>query len=410
MGNNEVTIEMSNQKEPPSSEIPQFWNDNRDALLTYIESCLIGVRGLVTDADNAAPLAATVTVVGREHEIYTDPDVGDYHRMLLPGIYDLRFEADGYDPMVVEQVEILDGDATLLDVALAPPPRIETPNGGESLPVDVETLIEWTGKPGVRYHVQHTANYGDFNFVADGFEGGVLDDAYGTGGDAVWLVTEQEAHNGAHAARAGDIENNEVSWLTRTAGGGALSFWYRVSSEADFDFFNFYIDGELVFQDSGQTPWKPFETELPNGQHELKWEYIKDVNTSVPADTVWIDDVQLVDDRTAWNDVIDLTPPGASATTWMPTEVSDACKVRVRANYGDDAWGIWDESDELFAVVESTPCPEDVNDDGFVDIDDLFALLNVWGLCDDCVEDIDGDGVVDIDDLFAVLNAWGPCK
>ena len=28
-------------------------------------------------------------MVGRDHDIYTDPDVGDYHRMLLPGTYSL---------------------------------------------------------------------------------------------------------------------------------------------------------------------------------------------------------------------------------------------------------------------------------------------------------------------------------
>ncbi|UCD74468.1 MAG: hypothetical protein JSV91_11850 [Phycisphaerales bacterium] len=54
-------------------------------------------------------------------------------------------------------------------------------------------------------------------------------------------------------------------------------------------------------------------------------------------------------------------------------------------------------------------CPEDVNDTGVVDIDDLFQVLGAWGPCDECVEDINADGVVDIDDVFAVLAGWGPC-
>ena len=29
---------------------------------------------------------------------------------------------------------------------------------------------------------------------------------------------------------------------------------------------------------------------------------------------------------------------------------------------------------------------------------------------DDCPEDVNGDGLVDIDDIFAVLAAWGPCS
>ncbi|UCD74335.1 MAG: hypothetical protein JSV91_11150 [Phycisphaerales bacterium] len=48
----------------------------------------------------------------------------------------------------------------------------------------------------------------------------------------------------------------------------------------------------------------------------------------------------------------------------------------------------------------------DVNGDGVVDIDDIFAILAAWGPCDGCPEDVNGDGVVDIDDLFEVLANW----
>jgi hypothetical protein len=51
--------------------------------------------------------------------------------------------------------------------------------------------------------------------------------------------------------------------------------------------------------------------------------------------------------------------------------------------------------------------PADVNCDGFVNVDDLFAVLNAWGVCDGCPEDINDDGFVNVDDLFEVLNNWG---
>ena len=136
-GCTETTIELSNTKEPSSSTIGQFWSENRDAMLAYMEKCLIGVRGLVTDANTGAPLAATVTVVGRYQDLRTDPDVGDYHRMLLPGTYDLRFDADGYDPVVVSDVVVSSGTATRLDVQLGEPAALQTPNGGEQLSVGV---------------------------------------------------------------------------------------------------------------------------------------------------------------------------------------------------------------------------------------------------------------------------------
>jgi subtilisin family serine protease len=48
----------------------------------------------------------------------------------------------------------------------------------------------------------------------------------------------------------------------------------------------------------------------------------------------------------------------------------------------------------------------DVNDDGVVNIDDVFAILGAWGPCDACPEDVNDDGVVNIDDLFEVLANW----
>lgn len=125
MGCNEVTIELSDAMQPSASLIGTFWNDNRDAMMAYIETSLIGVRGIVTHTTTGLPLAATVTVAGRNHEVYTDPDVGDYHRMLLPGTYDLTFTAAGLShPVTVPNVAVLAGPATRLDIELGPAPPI----------------------------------------------------------------------------------------------------------------------------------------------------------------------------------------------------------------------------------------------------------------------------------------------
>jgi len=50
--------------------------------------------------------------------------------------------------------------------------------------------------------------------------------------------------------------------------------------------------------------------------------------------------------------------------------------------------------------------PGDINEDGFVDVDDLLALLGVWGPCVDCPEDIDNSGEVDVSDLLTLLGNW----
>ena len=60
-------------------------------------------------------------------------------------------------------------------------------------------------------------------------------------------------------------------------------------------------------------------------------------------------------------------------------------------------------------VTDETTCPEDLNDDGAVAVDDLLAVISAWGPCGGCPEDLDGNGVVAVDDLLAVISAWGPC-
>ena len=414
MGSNEVTIELSDTKIPSASQIPTFWNQNRDSMMAYMVTCLIGVRGIVTDSSSGLPLDATITVVGRDHEIYTDPDVGDYHRMLLPGTYDLVFESDGYDTLTVTGVVVNPGDATRLDVALNPPPQITTPNGGETLSTGVSTNISWAGgSPTGQFQVQQTSNYGDSSVVSDGFESGVIDpNAYSSGGDAVWLTTASMAHTGSYSAQSGNIDDDEVSWMTLTVGGGDVSFWYRVSSEATYDFFNFYIDGGLEISASGSGSWQEYLTTLPEGSHELKWEYVKDYSVSNYSDTVWIDDLTVTSDNTVWTDIIALTAPGASSTPWTPSAESVDCKVRVRTSDGAGGYGVWDESDAVFTVVAGAALAGDVDGDCDVDISDLALLLSSYGACLGdpqyvAAADLTGDDCVGLSDLSELLSHYG---
>ncbi len=116
---NDVTIELSNIKKPSAVLLPGLWDDNRNAMLAYMEAVHIGVRGVVTDGLTGEPLLAQVMVAGNSHPVFTDPDVGDYHRMLLPGTYDLEISAQGgYFAHTVQAVEVGEGAATRIDVEL----------------------------------------------------------------------------------------------------------------------------------------------------------------------------------------------------------------------------------------------------------------------------------------------------
>ncbi len=56
----------------------------------------------------------------------------------------------------------------------------------------------------------------------------------------------------------------------------------------------------------------------------------------------------------------------------------------------------------------SVPCPEDLDGDGQIGVDDLLQLLSVYGsTCTGCPEDIDGNGVIGVDDLLQLLSVYG---
>jgi len=142
-GGREVTIEISETKLLPAEELDDLWSWNRRALLDFIAHAHRGIRGVVSDRDGA-PLAATIEVLGFDREedgsmARTDPAVGDFHRLLLPGLYDLRIEATGFHSREINGVAVIDGEATVIDVTLHPalirrPVRRLVPNRGKAGP------------------------------------------------------------------------------------------------------------------------------------------------------------------------------------------------------------------------------------------------------------------------------------
>jgi len=115
----DVTIEVSETKWPNWSEMDQFWANNKDSMLWYMARSLVGIRGVVTDAQSGAPLSATADVTQVGKAIKTDPDVGDFHRMLEPGTYTLQVSAFGYQTQMIPGVVVVDGPAVRRDVQLA---------------------------------------------------------------------------------------------------------------------------------------------------------------------------------------------------------------------------------------------------------------------------------------------------
>jgi carboxypeptidase D len=119
MGCNQITIELSDTFIPAYSMIPAIWENNRDAMLSYMKWSLKGIRGIVTDSSTGTPIRAAIRVEGIDHDVYADSEMGDYHRIILPGTYSIRFSADGYVSRSVSNVAVSSGDAIRLDISLS---------------------------------------------------------------------------------------------------------------------------------------------------------------------------------------------------------------------------------------------------------------------------------------------------
>ena len=116
----DMTLEISNTKWPNYSFIPGFWTDNREAMFWYLLAAHKGINGIVTDSQTGSPLDATILIDGIDKDYYTDPDCGDYYRILKPGHYSMMVSAEGYESQYYYNIEVFDSLATRIDVQLDP--------------------------------------------------------------------------------------------------------------------------------------------------------------------------------------------------------------------------------------------------------------------------------------------------
>jgi hypothetical protein len=110
----EVCAELSDIKWPPYADIPEHWVHNRDSMFWYMMAVHSGIKGIVTNQDGE-PLEATIKVEGIDQEYYSDPDFGDYYRLIVPGTYNLVVSREGYETVVVENVEVTFSEDQILN-------------------------------------------------------------------------------------------------------------------------------------------------------------------------------------------------------------------------------------------------------------------------------------------------------
>jgi M6 family metalloprotease-like protein/uncharacterized repeat protein (TIGR02543 family) len=176
----------------------------------------------------------------------------------------------------------------------------ETPNDGSHT-----WTIPGSLTPALDYKIKITSvetpailDQSNLNFVLSPDLPAALDTTditWTTSGNANWFAQTAITKDGVDAAECGNINNSQSTSLQATIDGpGTLTFWWKVSSQANADYLRFYLDnveqaGAPAI--SGDVTWTQKTITIPYGSHTIKWTYAKNGSLSDLADSAWVDKV-----------------------------------------------------------------------------------------------------------------------
>jgi hypothetical protein len=150
----EVTVEISDSKTPLSSDLPFFWDRNRQALLNYVKQASYGLQGVVTDG-SGNPIHAKVYIGGAVDNfgswVETSPTKGDYHKVQIAGTYNVIFEAAGYATQTISAT-ITNNATTTLNVTMVPSTSLPTASNDVTICQGQTTALTATGTGTLKWY------------------------------------------------------------------------------------------------------------------------------------------------------------------------------------------------------------------------------------------------------------------
>lgn len=109
------------------------------------------------------------------------------------------------------------------------------------------------------------------------------------------FIVNRDNPYGLYAHSSNDGVDSSYSSMTSSVSlnaGDVISFYYNVSSEENYDWFDFKVDGNTVIHQSGEPGILFYSyTVTSSGVHNLEWRYTKDSSRSVGNDMVTVHEV-----------------------------------------------------------------------------------------------------------------------
>lgn len=126
--------------------------------------------------------------------------------------------------------------------------------------------------------------------IIENFEDTTYNVTFGTN---TWVRSSARAHGGSWSFKSNNTADSTTSNcnINVPATASSLTFWYYVSTEADYDFFTFFIDGVQQFQASGETGWVESGPWDMTGVSSIRFRYAKDSSVSNGDNACYVDDL-----------------------------------------------------------------------------------------------------------------------
>ena len=142
-------------------------------------------------------------------------------------------------------------------------------------------------------YIRHAGFHEIIGIVAEDWESdSFLKFPWHFGGNTSWNITNVNPYEGSFCAVSGPVDDQQSSELFvsyTSVADDSISFYFKTSTELDYDFLNFFIDNTLEWQWSGENPWTRVSFPVTAGTHTYKWVYQKDMAVSGGSDQAGLD-------------------------------------------------------------------------------------------------------------------------
>ncbi len=241
--------------------------------------------------------------------------------------------------------------------------------------LEIGAVIEMTFAVFAGVYYYEESFHHQVGLIAENFESGDFSAfPWEFSGSEDWQISDG-AYEGAYCAKSGSIGHNAYTGIQLeidVAMDGELSFWRTVSSEANYDFLRFYINGVLQDEWSGDVTWEQEIYNLSAGTHLLEWKYVKDQYVTGGTDNARIDyivfpplgiifppmininptliNVEMMANDT-WQEILEISNIGGEILNYSISNVNAADWLSFTPDNGNLATG---ETDEIILTFNST--------------------------------------------------------